>query len=99
MYRLFDDALDWQPDDPRVVDIADVLERVMLRAVEAGEVGGDGLDDPIVELLDTTTAEASPIAARVLGILHERGWRGWTRIEQVPVDRLGRQPAPMEENA
>jgi hypothetical protein len=59
----------------------------MIRAVEAGEVGDDDFDDPFVELLDATTVESAPVAERLLAILQERGWKGWTRIERVPADR------------
>jgi DNA-binding transcriptional MerR regulator len=87
LYLLLSEAIDWPADHPRVVEIADILERLMLRAVEAGEGEfGDDLDEPFVDLLDTTTAESAPIAERLLEILHERGWRGWTRVERVPVD-------------
>ena len=85
-YRLISDALDWSVDDPRVVDVADVLERLMIRALEAGEVGADGFYDQFVDLLDATTANSSPIAKRFLAILEERGWTGWTRIERTPAD-------------
>ena len=88
LYSLVSGALDWPADDPRVVEVADILERLMIRAVEAGEVRGDGFDDQFVDLLDTTMVESSPAAARLLAILEERGWKGWTRIEQVPTDRL-----------
>jgi hypothetical protein len=47
-------------------------------------VGDDGLDDRFVDLLDTTFIASSPIAARLLTLLEERGWKGWTRIERVP---------------
>lgn len=87
LYRLLSEAFDWPADDPRIVEIADILERLMLRALEAGETGPDGLDDPFVDLLDATTAESAPIAERLLTILEERGWKGWTRIERVHVDR------------
>jgi DNA-binding transcriptional MerR regulator len=86
LYRLLSEAIDWPDDDPRVVEIADILERVMIRAVEAGEVGDDEFDDPFVELLDATAVESGPIAERLLEILQERGWKGWTRIERVPTD-------------
>lgn len=82
LYGLFSEAIDWTPDDPRIESIADLLERLMLRAVEAGEADAAGLDDPLVELLDATTVEASPVARRLLDILHERGWTGWTRIQR-----------------
>ncbi len=48
-----------------------------------GTPGVDELDDPFVELLDTATVQAAPGAARLLAILEERGWRGWTRVERV----------------
>jgi DNA-binding transcriptional MerR regulator len=88
LYRLLSEALDWPADDPRVIEIADLLERLMIRAVETGEVDADYFDDPFVELLDTTTIESAPIAERFLAILEERGWKGWTRIERVPADRV-----------
>jgi DNA-binding transcriptional MerR regulator len=89
LYRLLSDALDWPADDPRVVEIADILERLMIRAADAGELEmeADGLDDPLVDLLDATTAESAPIAEQLLAILEERGWRGWTRIERVGATR------------
>jgi hypothetical protein len=69
----------------------------MIRAVEAGEVGEvseagevsvDGGDDPFVDLLDATMVQSAPAAERLVAILEERGWKGWTRIERVPADRL-----------
>jgi len=83
LYRLFSEGLDWSADDPRVVEVADVLERVMVRAFDADEGGIDGFDDQFVDLLDATTAQTSPVARRLLAILEERGWKGWTRIERV----------------
>jgi len=88
LYSLISGALDWPADDPRIVEVADILERQMIRAVEAGEVGADGFDDQFVDLMDATMIESSPGAERLLAILEERGWRGWTRIERVPADRL-----------
>ncbi|MHB9859638.1 MerR family transcriptional regulator [Streptomyces sp. YIM S03343] len=87
LYSLLSGALDYSVDDPRLVEIADIMERLMMRAIEAGEVGADGFDDQFVDLLDRTTVESSPAAKRLLAILEERGWRGWTRIERVPAHR------------
>ena len=87
LYRLLSEAVDWPADDPRIVEIADILERLMIRAVEAGEVDPDPFEDPFVDLLDATAVESSPLAERLLEILEERGWKGWTRIERVPADR------------
>jgi DNA-binding transcriptional MerR regulator len=86
LYLLLGNALDWSPDDERVVELADALEKVMVRGLEAGmdDEWGDQLDDTFVDLLDTSVLETSPVAERLLAILEERGWKGWTRIEQVP---------------
>jgi DNA-binding transcriptional MerR regulator len=84
LYSLVNGALDCPADDPRVVEIADVLERLMIRAVEAGETGDDHFDERFADLLDAAAVESSPAAKRVLAILQERGWKGWTRIERVP---------------
>lgn len=93
LYALLGGALGWPADDPRIVEVADIVERLMVRAVEAGEMGADdGIDDQFVDLLDSTTVESSPTAARLLAILQERGWKGWTRIEQVPTHRLNPTP-------
>jgi DNA-binding transcriptional MerR regulator len=94
LYSLLRGALDWPADDPRVVEIADILERLMIRAVEAGEVGADGFDDEFVDLMDATMLESAPGAERLLAILEARGWKGWTRIEQIPADRLTPPPKP-----
>ncbi len=83
LYHLFSEGLDWQADDPRVEEVADVLERVMTRAIEAGDANADDFDDQFIDLLDAATVESSPVARRLLSILEDRGWRGWTRVERV----------------
>src|SRR4029434_7128446 len=69
LYHLLSGALDWSADDPRVVEVADIMERLMIRAVEAGEVDPDGVDDPFVDLLDATMVESAPAAKRLVEIL------------------------------
>jgi DNA-binding transcriptional MerR regulator len=91
LYFLLSQALDWDEDDPRIVDIADAMEPLMLEAVEAGAVTDDGLDDRFVELLDATALDASPLVQRLIDVFEERGWRGWTRLERVSP---GRAPRP-----
>jgi DNA-binding transcriptional MerR regulator len=85
LYKLITEVLHWPADDSRIVELVDVMERLARRAIEAGEVVGaddDGLDQPFVELLDALPAE-SPGGRRIIELLEERGWKGWTRIEQV----------------
>ncbi len=96
LYSLVNGAFDSPADDPRAVEVADILERLAIRAAAAGELGPDGFDDRFAELLDATMLEAAPNAHRVLAILEERGWKGWTRIERVPAERLDAQPGSTE---
>jgi DNA-binding transcriptional MerR regulator len=87
LYRLISESVDWSADEPRLVEIADIMERLLIRAEEAGEVGTHGVDDAFADLLEATAIDSSPLAERLLEILQERGWRGWTRVERVPADR------------
>ncbi|WP_328990924.1 MerR family transcriptional regulator [Kribbella sp. NBC_01245] len=93
LYGYLQGPLDWTADDPRIVEIADILERVMIRAVEAGEMNAEGFDDQFVDLMDATMLESAPGAEQLLAILAERGWKGWTRVERVPANRVSRPPA------
>lgn len=86
LYRLLSDIPDWSVDDPRVVELANVLDRVWSRAIADGASGAEDFDDRLVDLLDATMAETSPVAKRLLALLEERGWQGWTRIERVAAD-------------
>jgi len=90
LYRLLGSAPDWSADDPRVVELADFVEHLRFRAVQSGEVeiGGADRTDPLTALLDAAMTESAPMAPRLLAILEERGWRGWTRLEEVPAERI-----------
>ncbi len=88
LYRIVNEALDWSEDSPRIVEIVDILESLMIAAVNAGATGSYGLDDDLVQLMDSAMLETAPGAERILSLLEERGWKGWTRIEQVPTERL-----------
>lgn len=92
LYRLLSSAPDWSADDPRLVELADVAERIRIRAVQSGEeeIGGADRTDPLAALLDAAMSESAPVARRLLAILEERGWRGWTRLERVPEGRIPR---------
>lgn len=87
LYRLLGAGIDLPADDPRILEMADFLERLLIRSVEAGEKNDDVLDDSFVSFLDTATAAATPAAGRLREILEQRGWKGWTRIERVPEGR------------
>ena len=88
LYRLLSTVSQWSPDDPRVVELADIIEHLRIRAIRSGEVeiGEADASDPFAALLDAAMAESTPIARRLLAILEQRGWRGWTQLERAPED-------------
>jgi DNA-binding transcriptional MerR regulator len=92
LYRLLGSAPDWPPEDPRVVELADLIEQLRIRAIQNGEleVGGADQDDPLTALLDAAMIESAPVARELLAVLNQRGWRGWTRLERVPEARITR---------
>ncbi|GAB2725245.1 MerR family transcriptional regulator [Nocardioides pakistanensis] len=78
-------AVAWEPDDPRLPALADRL----VAHIEASSEDWEGheaqfeLDDDLVALLDSVFLDSLPIARRLLELLEERGWTGWTRLERV----------------
>ena len=90
LYRLLGSVSEWTPDDPRVVELADLIEQLRIRAVESGEVeiGDADASDPFAALLDAAMTESTPVARRLLAILEQRGWRGWAQLERIPEGRI-----------
>lgn len=103
LYELVSDALNWPADDPRIYEVADLLERIYHRAEETGEIGADSaefpLDDPFVDLLDSTMVESAPGAQRLRAILEERGFEGWTRVERVTNTMSSESPAATDDSS
>jgi DNA-binding transcriptional MerR regulator len=80
------EAVDWAPDDPRVVELADRLVAMFEDDAQRwsdDEVPEFDLDDELVALLDEVFVNAVPIARTLLRLLEERGWTGWTKLERV----------------
>ncbi|MEU7561052.1 MerR family transcriptional regulator [Streptomyces eurythermus] len=85
-YRTLDQALDHGDDDPRLVELADELAAYLTRT--ADEQGEDYVDDTdieptLVKLMDTLAFDTVPPARRLIELLEERGWVGWTKLERV----------------
>ncbi|MBN6058265.1 MerR family transcriptional regulator [Nonomuraea sp. RK-328] len=85
-YLTLGQALDWADDDPRLVELADDLVAHLTRM--ADEQGEDYVDDADIEprfakLMDTLAFETAPPARRLIELLTDRGWTGWTRLERV----------------
>jgi DNA-binding transcriptional MerR regulator len=83
LYVLLNSVAEWTADDPRVVEVADTLDRIRTRAERDGDMGPNGFDDQFTALLDAAMEESSPASAQLLALLHQRGWRGWTRAERI----------------
>lgn len=80
------EAADWPADDPRLPALADRLVAMIEKDVEQlseEQISGFALDDDLVALLDEVFIKAVPIASRLLELLAERGWTGWTKLERI----------------
>jgi len=93
-YRDLGAAIEWEPDDPRLPKLADQLVALL----EAGEdVDAEAWEDfpiadDLVDLLDSVFIESVPVGPRLLELLEERGWKGWTKFE-----RIDPAPAPADQ--
>jgi len=78
-------AFEWERDDPRLPALADRLVASIeeLYDADVAAYADDPMSDELAELLDATFLEATPIAGRLLELLEERGWRGWTKLERI----------------
>jgi DNA-binding transcriptional MerR regulator len=84
IYRDLTAAVDWEVDDPRLEAVADRLVAQFESAPAGWEDDGTfDPDDALVELLDSVFLDSLPVAAQLMRLLEERGWKGWTKLERV----------------
>jgi len=84
LYRDLAASIEWEADDVRVVAIADRLVGLLGSAgVEDWEAHDNEVSDDLAELLDSVFLDSLPIARRLMDLLEERGWTGWTNIRRV----------------
>ncbi|EWT01975.1 MerR family transcriptional regulator [Intrasporangium oryzae NRRL B-24470] len=85
LYLDIGDLVDCEPDDPHLPEFADRVAAF----IEAAAAGAEGMEDEhpvspaLVELLDAAFLESFPSAPRLLELLEERGWTGWTDIRRI----------------
>lgn len=85
LYRDLAEAIVWDADDARLLPVRDRLIALLEAADAAGwDSDDEGISDELAELLDSVFLESMPIARRLLELLEERGWRGWTKLERIP---------------
>ncbi|MET9814201.1 MerR family transcriptional regulator [Streptomyces sp. NPDC006355] len=85
-YLALGEALDRGDDDPRLVELADRVAAYITRlAEERGEeyVGDAGVEPALAALMDTLAFDTVSSARRLIELLEQRGWAGWTRLERV----------------
>ena len=84
LYRDLAAVIEWKADDPRLGAVANRLVAAFDAADEEGWEGhDDAMTDELAKLLDSVFLNSVPIARRLLALLEERGWRGWTKLERI----------------
>ena len=77
LHQRLNEAIDWQPDDPRLPDLADRLAALISAADNWEEYAAeDVMAVDLVELLDLFFVDAVPVARRLMQLVEERGWSG-----------------------
>ena len=79
LYRDMAEVIGWAPSDPRLPAVVDRLV-AQFEAVPASAWEDDPLPDDLAALLDSVFLDSVPAARRMLDLLEERGWSGWTKI-------------------
>jgi DNA-binding transcriptional MerR regulator len=84
LYRDIAEAITWTADDPRVTKLRDRLVGLLEAAEAAGATDDTEMTDELAQLLDSVFLDSVPIAGRLLQLLEERGWYGWTKTTRSP---------------
>ena len=85
LYLDIGDLVDCGPADPRLPALADRVAAF----IEAAATEFEGVEDvapvsdDLVALLDAAFIDSFPGAQRMLTLLEERGWTGWTNIRRL----------------
>jgi len=84
LYLDLGELVDVGPADPRLPELADrVAAFIEVAAAEAVGVEEEHpVGDDLVALLDGAFLDSFPCAPRLLELLEERGWTGWTNIRR-----------------
>ena len=86
LYRLGSELFetDAGEGDPRLEELADILAGLAEQAHASGEDLGEMAQDPLpFDLLDSLALESDPRMQRLMDLMRERGWTGWTRRNRI----------------
>ena len=81
LYRDLAEVIEWSADDPRLAGVADRLA-AQFEGVPDEAWDQEALPDDLAALLDAVFLTSVPCAARLLTLLEERGYTGWTNIRR-----------------
>jgi DNA-binding transcriptional MerR regulator len=97
LYLAMGELADCGPDDPRLPALADHVAAFLEAETAAAEaahadtsgaaaaettVGGPSVSEDLTALLDAAFVESFPCAPRLLQLLEDRGWTGWTDVRR-----------------
>ncbi|MFI6044142.1 MerR family transcriptional regulator [Nocardia sp. NPDC051321] len=84
-YLTLSAALDRTDNDAMLVELVDKVAVYLARLADehgADYVGG-GIEPSLAELLDTLAFDTAPPTRRLIELLRQQGWTGWTKLERV----------------
>ncbi|GAA4258331.1 MerR family transcriptional regulator [Dactylosporangium darangshiense] len=87
LYRVLSEIIESDgADDPLLEEAADIMAGLAEQAYAAGETDLDegARDDLPFDLVHALAIESDPRAQRMLDLMRERGWAGWSRLERLP---------------
>jgi hypothetical protein len=82
LYADLAEMIEWSADDPRLIGVVDRLV-AQFEAVPDEAWEEEQLPQNLADLLDSVFLDSVPAAARILQLLRERGWSGWTNLERI----------------
>jgi DNA-binding transcriptional MerR regulator len=85
LYADLADLLEWAPDDPRVEQVVDRLVGQLEAFPTDAWEADDAMSDDLAALLDAVFVEFVPAARRILALMEDRGWTGWTKMKPHPI--------------
>ena len=83
LYQALAEAIDWAADDPRLPSLADRLVHHIERSMPADYPREGEFSTEVADLIDSVFLDSVPVAGRLLRLLEERGWSGWTEFKPV----------------
>lgn len=82
LYRDLAEVITWAPTDSRLPGVVDRLVDQLDRLEESEWEDDGSMPDELAALLDEVFLTSVPAARRMLELLEERGWTGWTKIRR-----------------